>query len=469
MREKKYKLTISLMVSNRKDTVPKTLESLKPILDNVSSELIVTDTGCDEELLEIIRKYTDNIIKFQWCNDFSKARNVSLSMAQGEWYMYVDDDEWFEDVTPIIDFFNSGESENFNAFDYIQRNYWDFQGTAWRDTPVGRAIRLSDTVMFKDAIHEHFSEYMEPIKMLNAYVHHYGYVYKTKEDHLKHAKRNLDLLEKQLEDGNCCLRQYVHMLQEHNGLEQHELAYERAVQAIDISKGNKEINRRYLSGIKCNVAHSLLWLGKNEETVQKMNEYLAEGDLSLPAYCVINGYLAHAYFNLSDVEGVLRSVREYFLLRDFFKDKSEKVVRDCILVMGSAFSGTMPNMIFYMGLVCALEKADEEMAVFIMKHKDIIGRVSCPGEGDWLKRLVEMMADSDEKAIFADTLIDYMDDLMCATKICNKLLDIKETDEAKFMELAETFANSESENTHVKLLKTIYCGIKGEVNKLKKN
>ena len=33
MNNKKYKLTISLLASNRKDTLSKTLESLKPILD----------------------------------------------------------------------------------------------------------------------------------------------------------------------------------------------------------------------------------------------------------------------------------------------------------------------------------------------------------------------------------------------------------------------------------------------------
>ena len=76
---KKYTLTISILASNRKDTLPKTLESIKPILDNVSSELIVADTGCDEDLLEIIRKYTDKIEKFTWCTDFSKARNTIVA------------------------------------------------------------------------------------------------------------------------------------------------------------------------------------------------------------------------------------------------------------------------------------------------------------------------------------------------------------------------------------------------------
>ena len=133
MTEKKYKLTISILVSNRKDTLPKTLESIKPILDNISSELIITDTGCDEELISVIRKYTDKIIKFQWCNDFSKARNVGLKQAQGQWFMFVDDDEWFEDVSAIVDFFNLGEEKKYNQFYYIQRNYRDKNGELWQD------------------------------------------------------------------------------------------------------------------------------------------------------------------------------------------------------------------------------------------------------------------------------------------------------------------------------------------------
>ena len=92
------KLTISLLVSNRKDTVSKCLESVRPLLEQVDSELIITDTGCDEDLVAYMKKYTDNIVRFKWCNDFAKARNVGLKMAKGQWFMYIDDDEWFENV-----------------------------------------------------------------------------------------------------------------------------------------------------------------------------------------------------------------------------------------------------------------------------------------------------------------------------------------------------------------------------------
>ena len=469
MREIKYKLTISLMVSNRKDTVPKTLESLKPILDNVSSELIVTDTGCDEDLLDIIRQYTDKIIKFTWCNDFSKARNVSIEAAKGEWYMYIDDDEWFEDVTSIIDFFNSGESDRYNAIDYIQRNYWDFDGSEWRDTPVGRTVRLTDTVKFVDAIHEHFSEFLEPIKMVGAYVHHYGYVYKTKEEHIKHARRNLDLLEKQMEEGNHCLRQYVHMLQEYNGLDLHEKAYEMAIQGLEKANQNKEENIRYLSGMKANAVYSLYCMAKYDEAKELAEKYIREGQVNLVASCSIYLYLVYACYCIEDIESASDYVREYFSLRKSMQNKQREIVMDSILIVEGAFKGNMPNTIFNIGLMCAVVKRDKQLAELVMSHRELIGQILPLNDITWLQELLEMMADSENKALYAETIVQYMDDLMCATKVCGKLLDYKEKDDNIFMELTKALIDTKSDNNHVKLLNTIYCGLKGNVDSLKKN
>ena len=71
-------LTISLLISNRPDTVRKCLDSLKPLLDNIPSELILVNTGCGEEVRGIIEEYKAQIIDFEWCRDFSKARNAGL-------------------------------------------------------------------------------------------------------------------------------------------------------------------------------------------------------------------------------------------------------------------------------------------------------------------------------------------------------------------------------------------------------
>ena len=103
----KILLTISMLASNRIETLRKSLDSLKPIMEKIPSELILTDTSKDPEIHNILLEYTDHVVEFDWCNDFSKARNVGLKLAKGEWFMFLDDDEWFENVDELVEFFNS--------------------------------------------------------------------------------------------------------------------------------------------------------------------------------------------------------------------------------------------------------------------------------------------------------------------------------------------------------------------------
>lgn len=47
--EKQPVLSISLLASNRKETIRKCLDSLTGIMEKVPSERIIMDTGCDRE------------------------------------------------------------------------------------------------------------------------------------------------------------------------------------------------------------------------------------------------------------------------------------------------------------------------------------------------------------------------------------------------------------------------------------
>ncbi len=193
----KLRLTIGIIAKNEEKTLGKCLSSLKPLMDAVPSELIFTDTGSTDRTVEIAKKYTDHIINFKWCDDFSAARNTGIDAAQGEWFMFIDADEWFDDVTPIIGFFNSGECDSYNMAAYILRNYNDFQGKNYNDHYADRMVRLQPEIRFHNILHEDLPIYM-PVKMLGAFVHHYGYAYHTKEEEEKHDRRNLALLKKEL-------------------------------------------------------------------------------------------------------------------------------------------------------------------------------------------------------------------------------------------------------------------------------
>lgn len=209
-------LSISMLVSNnRRDTIEKCMESLVPLRKAVPSELIIVDTGCTDGSVDIAGRYADQVVQFTWCKDFAAARNTGLRECTGEWFLYLDDDEWFEDVSELIAFFKSEERKHCDTLWYIQRNYDDFEGTSYTDTYVGRCIKLTPETKFCGKIHEWLAPLPKMIKKTNAYVHHYGYVFKTEEDKLKHLERNLTLEEEAVRENPGDIRMCCQLVQEY--------------------------------------------------------------------------------------------------------------------------------------------------------------------------------------------------------------------------------------------------------------
>jgi glycosyltransferase involved in cell wall biosynthesis len=78
-----------MIVRDSARTLGACLESIRPWVD----EMIVVDTGSKDTTPEIAKKYGAKIFHFPWCDDFSAARNESLSHATGEWLLWMDSDD----------------------------------------------------------------------------------------------------------------------------------------------------------------------------------------------------------------------------------------------------------------------------------------------------------------------------------------------------------------------------------------
>lgn len=213
--QEKIKITISLLVSNSIDTIEKCMQSLVPLLRKIPSELIVVDTGGTDGAIEIAKKYADKVIPFVWCNDFSKARNAGLKEAKGEWFLFLDDDEWFENIEAIISFFDSGDYINYNSASYKIRNYHDKEGRSWEEIYTLRMVKREKKTQFISAIHEMLTPIKYPTKHLDCYVHHYGYVFENEEEAKKHAYRNIPLLKLELEKNPYDYRLIIQLIKEY--------------------------------------------------------------------------------------------------------------------------------------------------------------------------------------------------------------------------------------------------------------
>lgn len=209
------KLTIGILVSNSIKTVRRCLDSLKPILAAVNSELIVVDTVGEEHSdgsLAIAREYTKKIFHFEWCDDFAAARNVCLEHAQGEWFLFVDDDEWFDDTKELIDFFLSGECDSYCQAVYNIRNY-NADGS-YVLAIMSRLFRRTATMRFIGKVHETVNEVYLPSKKFSFCANHSGYAFENDAERLKKQKRNVTILEKEIEEEGLNVSRAAQMVQE---------------------------------------------------------------------------------------------------------------------------------------------------------------------------------------------------------------------------------------------------------------
>ncbi len=78
-----------MIVKNEARCLARCLASIRSIVD----EIILVDTGSTDNTVDIARTFDAKISRFEWVNDFSAARNYSLSRATGDWILVLDADE----------------------------------------------------------------------------------------------------------------------------------------------------------------------------------------------------------------------------------------------------------------------------------------------------------------------------------------------------------------------------------------
>lgn len=378
-------LSVSIMISGQYDNVKRCLDSVQSLLKRVPSELILTDTGCSPRVRKLIEGYSDNIIDFNWCKDFSAARNAGLSQAKGKWFMYLDDDEWFEDTKAIEDFFISGECKKFNVAYYTQRNYTQpkealkedgytnkISEISFLDHYVDRIIRILPGLHFEGRVHEAYTGIkIGEKKKLNSFVHHYGYAYTNPEDKKKKLLRNEELLELEVADHPEDMRMRYQLTTSYFSCEKWEEAKNLARESI-----KQESKSAYWDEIHNCILYCLQKEEKWQELIETARKFL---DKNLYPYsCLgVRQYLLKAYWRMQDYDNVVDIGKQ--LLNIYADYKADPGKYDCNQILLDEYLREDTIMsIFLMLIDAALEIKNQEIIsllandVFSGERKDLI-------------------------------------------------------------------------------------------------
>ena len=182
-----YRVALVMIARNEAPRIVRALASVASCVD----ELVVLDTGSTDATVALARSAGARVGHFTWCDDFSAARNAALKLADADWNVVVDADEWIAEAG--IELLS------------LRHTPPDFVGTlrvdSHFDTPIGVSISpswlprvLPRGVRYVGHVHEQ-PVHRHEVRRLETVLAHDGY----RSDALKSkAGRNADLLARAL-------------------------------------------------------------------------------------------------------------------------------------------------------------------------------------------------------------------------------------------------------------------------------
>lgn len=128
------------------------IEACLESLDSMVDEIVVVDTGSTDDTIERALRFPVKLRHFQWCGDFSAARNYAIEQASGEWILYIDADERLD--VPDLALWRE-------VFEDRRKAAWKlrfYPRVDWTPYAELRLFRNDPRIRFRGVIHERLYE-----------------------------------------------------------------------------------------------------------------------------------------------------------------------------------------------------------------------------------------------------------------------------------------------------------------------
>jgi glycosyltransferase involved in cell wall biosynthesis len=206
------RLSLCMIVKDEAFFLEECLASAAPHVD----EIVIVDTGSTDGTVEIARRFTEQILDFEWIDDFSAARNTGIAAASGDWILVLDADERIA-ATDYARLREAMADERYGGYYLTQYNYSDNQlQVGWRAVsddstqsgsftgytlnPILRLFRTGEPIRYEGPIHEIVDGTIKESARgtLDVPIHHFVEG-NPERPRYERAARYLDLMDQELE------------------------------------------------------------------------------------------------------------------------------------------------------------------------------------------------------------------------------------------------------------------------------
>lgn len=289
-------ISICMIVKDESEILEECLESIY----NYNYEIVIVDTGSTDNTKEIALRYTKNVFDFDWCNDFSKARNFSIDKASNDFILILDADE------SIIDL-NKDELEKlavenhekvgriFRKNEYLRDNnkfiYREYVNRFFNKTNYKYSGSIHEQIVRKD--NNTFNTYNLPIKL-----DHFGY---SNEEIARKNKviRNIEMLKESLKTNGSDPYIYYQLGKSfymEGNFSDAKVNFEEALN-FDL-----DTKFEYVQDLIESYGYSLINLGEYKEAMELLNLYEEFEDSADFIFLIALIYMNNGLFNESTTE-----------------------------------------------------------------------------------------------------------------------------------------------------------------------
>jgi len=290
-------LGVIMIVKNEAARLGNILSDIKDVVD----EIVVVDTGSTDATVSIAREHDAKVGYFTWCNDFSAARNVSISLATSDYLLWLDADDRLD----------PGEGRKLAALKrYLRpakdRAYTLKINSATRQTGDRLCFQVRifpnlPGLRFENRIHEQIAPSIEhagiAIESVDILIRHTGY-HEIDDTHAK-FRRNLSILLEEFEAGNISSSQRFFIASSYFGLGEYEQCLEHIQAARAMGDSLSWLKNSYSLASDCYL---------NLDRIDDALAELEQGVATFPDIGLMHYLLGVAYLKVDKIENAIAAL-----------------------------------------------------------------------------------------------------------------------------------------------------------------